>query len=228
MLILCHPHNPIGRVWTPDELRRLADICRRHDLIIVSDEIHGELTYSWARFVPLGAADPTVNSRLVVCTGPSKAFNLPGLRTSLTIVPNPALRDRLLTGLRNLNELFGVNTLGTLALQTAYETGEPWLTSVSTYLEENYLFLQTYLERELPQLQLIPAGGLYLAWIDCRALGVDEPALKRLFLEEARVYPEWGSGFGPGGEGFIRLNLACSRPLLETALGRISRAVNGG
>jgi cystathionine beta-lyase len=223
MLILCHPHNPVGRVWQPEELHRIAQICARHDLIVISDEIHGELSYSWARFVPIGAVDPALNERLVVCTGPSKAFNLPGMRTSLTIVPDVAIRQQLLTSLRNLNELFGVNTLGTLALQKAYETGEPWLTQLLAYLEDNYLFLRDYLEKELPMLRLVPAEGLFLAWIDCRALGRDEAGLKQLFFDEARVYLEWGSHFGPEGEGFVRINLACPRVILSTALERIRR-----
>lgn len=225
MLILCHPHNPVGRVWQRDELQRIADICTAHDLIIISDEIHGELNYSWTQFHPIGAVDPGLNERLLVCTGPSKTFNLPGMRTSLTIVPDSTLREKLLTGLRNLNETYGVNTLGTIALQTAYESGEPWLTQLLAYLEENYLFLKSYLERELPQLHLVPAEGLYLAWIDCRALGLDEDDLKQLFFEQARVYLEWGSHYGLQGEGFVRLNLACPRLILHTALERIKLAI---
>jgi cystathionine beta-lyase len=225
MLILCHPHNPVGRVWQPDELQRIAHICAEHNLIIISDEIHGELSYSWSSFHPIGSVDPALNERLLVCTGPSKAFNLPGMRTSLTIVPDAALRQQLFTSLRNLNELFGVNTLGTLALQTAYESGEPWLTQLLAYLEENYLYLQTYLEQELPLLRLVPAEGLYLAWIDCRALNLDEAGLKQLFFDQAKVYPEWGTHFGPEGEGFIRLNLACPRLILHTALQRIKHTI---
>ncbi len=228
MLILCHPHNPVGRVWQPDELRRIAKICTEHDLIIISDEIHGEISYSWAKFVPLGTVDPALNERLIVCTGPSKAFNLPGMRTSLTIMPNVVHRRKILTSLRNLNENYGVNTLGTLALQTAYEAGEPWLAQLLAYLEDNYLFLRAYLERDLPQLRLVPAEGLYLAWIDCRDLGRDEAGLKHLFYDQAKVYLEWGSHFGPEGVGFVRLNLACPRVILRTALERIKQALAVG
>jgi cystathionine beta-lyase len=227
MMILCHPHNPVGRIWLPEELRRMAEICARHDLILVSDEIHGELSYSWATFTPLGTVEPTLNKRLIVCTGPSKAFNLPGLRTSLTIVPDADLRRQLLIGLRNLNETFGVNTLGTLALQVAYESGEPWLTDLLAYLEANYVFLRDYLEEKLPELKLVPAEGLYLAWIDCRALGLDEAELQKLILEEARVVLEWGSHFGSEGNGFVRINLACPRIILRTALRRIGRVLAG-
>jgi cystathionine beta-lyase len=221
MLILCHPHNPVGRIWSSDELGRIFTICDRHDLIIVSDEIHGDLSYSWAKFSPLGAAVPDIKRRLITCTGPSKAFNLPGLRTAVTIVPDVQLRRRLMVGLRNLNEDFGVSTLGTLALQTAYESGEPWLEDLLAYLEDNYLYLRDFLATHLPRLRLVPAEGLYLAWIDCRALGLDETGLKTAFFEEARVLPEWGSHFGQEGHGFVRLNLACPRSILARALERI-------
>jgi cystathionine beta-lyase len=225
MLILCHPHNPVGRIWSPDEeLARIAAICHRHDLIVISDEIHGDLSYSWATFSPFGAAVPQVNSRLIACTGPSKSFNLPGLRTALTIVPDAQLRRQLLISLRNLNEDFGVNVLGTLALQTAYESGEAWLDDLLLYLEDNYLYLRDFLAAELPQLKVVPAEGLYLAWIDCRSLDLSEAGLKKVFFEDARVLLEWGSHFGPEGEGFVRLNLACPRPILEMALERIKRA----
>jgi cystathionine beta-lyase len=228
MLILCHPHNPVGRVWRPEELKRIALICREHDLIIISDEIHGEMTYSWAKFVPIGVVDPGLNERLVVCTGPSKAFNLPGMRTSLTIIPEAGIRRQFIASLAKLNELFGVNILGTVALQSAYETGEPWLTQLLVYLEDNYLFLRDFLERELPMLRLVPAEGLYLAWIDCRALEQDEAGLKQLCFDDARVYLEWGSHFGREGEGFVRVNLACPRVILRTALERLRDAVVGG
>lgn len=226
MLILCHPHNPVGRIWHADELQRIAQICLTHDLILISDEIHGEMSYSWSRFQPIGSVAPALNDRLFVCTGPSKTFNLPGMRTSITIVPDAALRQQLLTGMRNLNELFGVNTLGTLALQTAYETGEPWLGQLLAYLEGNYRYLQRYLERELPLLRLVPAEGLYLAWIDCRALGLDEAGLKKLFSDQAKVSLEAGSHFGREGAGFVRLNLACPRIILQTALQRIEHALS--
>ena len=124
------------------------------------------------------AAEPTLNQRLIVCTRPSKAFNVPGLRTSITIVPDADPRRQVHVGPRNLNETFGVNTLGTLALQVAYETGETWMTDLLAYLEDNYLFLHNYLKEKLPALKLVPAEGLYLAWIDCRALGLDEAGLE--------------------------------------------------
>ena len=225
MLILCHPHNPVGRVWRPEEIRQVGEICRQHDLILVTDEIHGELCYSWAHFRPVGAIEPGLNDRLVVCTGPSKAFNLPGLRSSLAIIPSATLRERFLLGLRNLNELFGFNKMGMLALQAAYESGGPWLDALQDYLEANYLFLRDYLARQLPQIRLTPAEGLYLVWLDCRGLGLSDDALGRLLLAEARVVLEPGAHYGPEGSGFVRLNLACPRAMLAEALERIASAL---
>ncbi len=225
MIILCSPHNPVGRVWSRAELYRLGKICHQNDLFIVCDELHSDLTYSWAKFTTFGAVDETFNDRLILCTGPSKAFNFPGLKTSLTIIPNKALREQFTITLRNLNELFGVNTLGTLALQTAYEQGQDWLTQLMTYLAANYHYLQMYLEQHLAQLKVVEPEALFLIWIDCRALGLEATALKQLFVDEAKVYVESGSIYGAEGDGFVRINIGCPRPILETALERIRLAV---
>jgi cystathionine beta-lyase len=225
MIILCSPHNPVGRVWSRDELRRLSEICEQHDVLIVSDEIHSELVYSWATFTTLGVVNERLDDRFVLCHSASKTFNLPGLRTSLTIIPDHVLRQQFLTTMRNLNELFGVNLVGTLALQTAFEQGEDWLGQLMAYVEANYDYLQAYLKRHLPHLRVTQPEALYLIWIDCRALGLSSDALKQMFFDEARVYLESGSRFGAEGEGFVRMNIACPRSILETALERIRYAV---
>jgi cystathionine beta-lyase len=224
MIILCSPHNPVGRVWSHEELTRLGEICEEHDLLIVSDEIHCDLVYSWADFTTFGVIDDRYLDRLVVCNSPSKSFNLPGLKIATTIIPNPVLREEFRTVLRNLEQLFSENTLGTLALQTAYEQGEPWLGQLKKYLEANYLFLESYIDEHIPNLRLQKAEGLYLVWIDCRNLGLDEEELRHLFVNQARVYPVLGITYGEEGEGFIRLNIACPRVVLEEALKRIGSA----
>lgn len=226
MIILCSPHNPVGRVWSREELHRLGVICQQNRVLIVSDEIHSDLTYSWGTFTTFGAIDETFNDRLILCNGPSKTFNLPGLKTANTFIPNPALREQFLITLRNLNELFSVSTFGTLALQTAYEQGEEWLRQLMVYLESNYRYLQGYVAQHLPQLEVVQPEALYLIWIDCCALGLDSAALKSLFFDKAKVYLEAGSTYGAGGDGFVRLNIACPRLILATALDRIRRAVN--
>jgi cystathionine beta-lyase len=215
----------VGRVWSRDELRQLGQICGQYDLLIVSDEIHADLTYSWATFSTIGAIDERFNDRLLLCYSASKTFNLPGLRTSLTFVPNDSLRQQFLLGWRNLNELFGVNTFGTLALQTAFEQGEEWLKQLMAYLEANYRYLESYFELQLPQLQVIRPEALYLVWIDFRALGLTSDVLKQLLYDEAKVWLESGSDFGTDGDGFLRINIACPRAILATALERIRHTV---
>lgn len=226
MIIFCSPHNPVGRVWTRRELMRLGEICEQHDLLIVSDEIHCDLVYSWAEFTTFGVVDERFLDRLIVCNSPSKSFNLPGLKTATAIIPNPELRAGFNIELRNMEQLFSDNIFGTLALQTAYEQGDPWLGQLKAYLEANYLYLKKYIDDHLPAMRLQEAEGLYLVWIDCRELGMKEDELRHLFFDDANVYPVQGGTYGAEGEGFIRLNIACPRQILEEALTRIESAVS--
>jgi len=225
MIIFCSPHNPVGRVWTRAELTRLGEICLKHEVLIVSDEIHCDLIYSWAEFTSFAIIDDRLNEQLIVCNSPSKSFNLPGLKTASTIISNPELREKFNKILLDLNELFSVNTLGTLALETAYEQGEPWLEQLKEYLEGNYLYLKDYINNSIPGLRLQEAEGLYLVWVDCSGLGLNDEELRSLFINEAKVYPEQGSTYGLEGEGFVRLNIACPRSMLKEALMRIENAV---
>ncbi len=225
MIIFCSPHNPVGRVWTRAELTRLGEICVKHGVLIVSDEIHCDLVYSWSKFTTFADVDERINDILVVCNSPSKSFNLPALKTATTVISNPKLRERFNEIPLRLNELFSTNVLGTLALQTAYEQGEPWLIDLKNYLESNYLYLRDYVSSSIPGMRLQEAEGLYLVWIDCRGLGLDDVALRSLFVDDAKVYPEQGSTYGAEGEGFVRLNIACPRSVLEEALDRIKNAV---
>lgn len=220
MLILCSPHNPVGRVWTAHELCELARICCRNDLLVVSDEVHCDLTHGRERFTTLAVAAPSLLPRLIHCHGPSKTFNLPGLKTSTTIIPDATLRARFVDGLRNLNELFGVHALGGVALQAAYDRGEPWLARLVSALESNRAWLDCFLQSRLPALRLRPAEGTYLAWVDARETGRSSAALQERLRQEARIVVEDGARYGQGGEGFLRINFACPRPLLEAALSR--------
>ena len=225
MLILCSPHNPVGRVWTPAELQRLGDICQKHDLLIISDELHSDLTYPWAQFNSIGAVDPALHDRIIVCSGPSKAFNIPGLKAAYAIVPNPALRARLMQGLQNLDLLFSVDLLSTLALRTAYREGADWLGQLLAYLEGNLGYVQQFVATHLPQIRVVEPEAMYLVWLDCTGLGLTAEALRQLFVDEARVYVEMGSNYGAEGAGFVRLNIGCSQRLLEVALERVKTAV---
>ena len=225
MLVLCSPHNPVGRVWRHEELRNLAEICEENHLLLISDEIHGDLTYNWADFQSVGAVDERFLERLVICTSPSKAFNLPGLKTSLTIIPNTSVREKFQITLRNQNALFGVNTLGTTAIQAAYEHGEVWLEQLIDYLAGNLQYVERFIDEHVPALRLVRPEALYLVWIDCRGLDLDMAVLPRVLKDEAGVWVEPGATYGMEGEGFIRMNIACPRVMLTEALNRIRGAI---
>lgn len=225
MMILCSPHNPVGRVWTRGELKRIGEICIENDVLLVVDEIHSDLVYSWADFSMFGVLGEAFYEILVVCNGPSKTFNLPGLQISNVIVPDQKLREKLRIALRNLDQLFGVNVFGALALQTAYEEGEEWLTQVMAYIEGNYLYLRETLERTLPAIRIVEPEAMYLIWLDCQALGLEADELERVFFEEAGVYLENGAKYGQEGAGFMRINIACPRTILTEALVRFERVL---
>jgi len=225
MLILCSPHNPVGRVWTPDELRRLGELCLAHDVLVVADEIHGDLIYPGQRFTPFATLDDALAHNAITCTAPSKTFNLAGLATSNIIIPNPELRLRFERTL-NSNGLHGVNTFGMVALEAAYTHGEEWLAQVMDYIAGNFRYLRDFAAQHLPQIDVIEPEGTYLVWLDCRRLGLDKDALGRLMLDEARVFLDEGYIFGPAGEGFERINIACPRSILVEALQRIKAAID--
>lgn len=223
--ILCSPHNPVGRVWTPDELRRFGEICLANDVLVIADEIHGDLIMKGITFTPFATLGKEFQQRSVTCTAPSKTFNMAGLHTSNIIIADPELRSRFQTTIRNLG-VSGASMFGMVALEAAYTHGEEWLEQALDYINGNLETLRTYLAENIPQVTLIPLEGTYLAWLDCRELGLDGEALRRLMTEDARVYLDQGTLFGPEGEGFERINIACPRPLLLDALARIKGAVD--
>ena len=226
MAILCSPHNPVGRVWTADELTRFGEICLRHNVLIVSDEIHGDLIYPGHKFIPLASLGEAFARNTITCTAPSKTFNMAGLQTSNIIISDDALRGRFEKTLQS-NGLFGIGAFGAVAAEAAYNHGEEWLEQVLDYLEGNLRYLEDYVSGHIPRVSVVRPEGTYLVWMDCRGLGLDKDGLKRLMLEEARVYLDEGFIFGPEGEGFERINIACPRPILVEALERIRNAIDG-
>ena len=226
MIILCSPHNPVGRVWNRDELYRLGHICQEHDILIISDEIHSNLIYPWGDFIPYGAVSNSFHDRLILANSPTKTFNTPGIKTSNAFIPDPELRTQFSQTLAKLNEHFGASTIGSLVLQTAYEKGGDWLDQLMAYLVANLQFTQEYFEAHLAPLRIVHPEALFLIWVDCRSLKLSGSELQRLFYDEARVYIEEGGKYGPEGEGYVRLNIACPRKILEEALSRIRRVLN--
>jgi cystathionine beta-lyase len=224
MAILCSPHNPVGRVWTTDELTRFGEICRRNNVLIVSDEIHGDLIYPGHKFIPFASLGQDFAQNAVICTAPSKTFNMAGLQTSNIIIASDTLRGKFERTLQS-NGLFGIGTFGVVAVEAAYNHGEEWLEQVLKYLEGNLRYLQEYVSKHIPQINVVEPEGSYLVWLDCRQLGLDKNGLKQLMLNEARVYLEDGFVFGSEEEGFERINIACPRSILMEALERIRNAI---
>lgn len=219
MLILCSPHNPVGRVWTHAELTRLAEICRANDVMVISDEIHADLTF--APFTPFG----NIDKNAIVCTAASKTFNLAGLLTSNIILPVKEQREAFQKYLLS-NALVDMSIFGQLATETAYRHGADWLDQLLVYLSGTLDYMEEYFAKHIPQIKMIRPEGTYLVWLDCRALGMDSADLIRFFLDHARVYLENGAIFGTGGEGFLRMNIATPRKVVEEALRRMREAVN--
>lgn len=223
LFILCSPHNPVGRVWTRAELERMAEIGLRHNLVIVSDEIHADLVYEGQQHTPTAALGPEVAARTVTLHSASKAFNLPGLALGYAIVPDDTLRRQL----TNVLNAAGVHSglMGAVATLAAYREGQPWLDALLQYLQANRDYLLDYLARCLPQIVPTCPEGTYLAWLDCRNANINgKPS--DFFLKEARVALNDGAWFGQGGEGFVRLNFGCPRATLAEALTRLSTALS--
>jgi cystathionine beta-lyase len=226
MAILCSPHNPVGRVWSAGELARFGEICLENGVLVVSDEVHADLIYKGNSFTSFASISELFCANSVTCTAASKSFNLAGLKTSNIIIPDEALRESFVQEVER-NGLYGANSFGIVATEAAYNHGEAWLESVMEYVEGNYRFMVAYLAQQLPQLRVVPAEGTYLVWIDFRELGLSPGDRRELLLNQARVLLDEGELFGPEGEGFERINIACPRSILVEALERIGAAVAG-
>ena len=223
MLVLCSPHNPVGRVWSAAELKTLADICLANDLIILTDEIHGDLIYPGHRHIPLATLDDAVAKHTVTFMAPSKTFNTAGLYTSTVVIPDAALRKDFATGIQTLS-IGKSNIFGIAAMEAAYLHGEPWLAQLLPYLKGNADYLAEALNHQTPNIKVQVPEGTYLAWLDCRDLGLTPENLASFFAQEAKVGLNNGASFGSEGVGFMRLNFGCARPLLKEAVARIAQA----
>jgi cystathionine beta-lyase len=225
MIIISNPHNPVGRAWRSEELEELVDICYRNGVIILSDEIHSDLIMPGNKHVPIASLSDKAASITVTCMAPSKTFNLAGLSTSSMIIPDPGLMDKYRKTLVGLHMHLG-NIFGNVASEAAYTYGHAWLEEMIVYVQGNIDLVMNYCHERLPQIKPLRPEATYMIWLDCRSMGMSGKLLHRFFIDKAGVGMNEGSLFGPGGEGFMRMNLACPRSTVERALRQIDTAIN--
>lgn len=224
LMLLCNPHNPGGRVWTRDELTRVAELCRKYGVRVVSDEIHCELTLYDNEYVPFGSLPDELSRGSITCCSPSKAFNTAGLQIANIVCRDAEVRNRIDRAI-NINEVCDVNPFGVIALQAAYsDEGYEWLTQLRKYISANYDLLLERFARELPKCKVMRMEGTYLAWIDCSELHIPSEEIEEILMHENKVWVNAGSMYGAEGAAFIRINMACTSELLNEG---ITRIVNG-
>lgn len=224
LMLLCNPHNPGGRVWTRDELTRVAELCRKYGVRVVSDEIHCELTLYDNEYVPFGSLPDELSRDSITCCSPSKAFNTAGLQIANIVCRDAEVRNRIDRAI-NINEVCDVNPFGVIALQAAYsDEGYEWLTQLRKYISANYDLLMERFARELPKCKVMRMEGTYLAWIDCSELHIPSDEIEEMLMHENKVWVNAGSMYGAEGAAFIRINMACTSEVLNEG---ITRIVNG-
>lgn len=223
MFLLCSPHNPVGRVWTKDELKKIGNICLANDVIIVSDEIHSDFIYQGNTHTPLASISDELAKMTVTCTAPSKTFNLAGLQASNTVVSDPVIRRKIEKAIAATG-YFEINTMAIVSTKAAYQYGGEWLDGLLSYLEESRQILQKAFPADSP-ISLIYPEGTYLAWLDCRKTELTSAKLYDIFLNNARVWLHKGDTFGQSGNGFMRLNFACPHSVLREAIDRINYSI---
>lgn len=224
LMLICNPHNPGGRVWTRDELTRVAELCHKYGVRVVSDEIHCELTLYDNEYVPFGSLPDELSHGSITCCSPSKAFNTAGLQIANIVCRDAEVRNRIDRAI-NINEVCDVNPFGVIALQAAYsDEGYEWLTQLRAYISSNYDLLRERFARELPKCKVMRMEGTYLAWIDCSELHISSDEIEEMLMHENKVWVNAGSMYGTEGTAFIRINMACTSELLNEG---ITRIVNG-
>ena len=224
LMLLCSPHNPVGRVWTEEELKTLGSICKKYGVTVVADEIHCDFAFPAHPHTPFVKACPDMADRTILCTAPSKSFNLAGLQVSNIFIPGKALRDSFQKQM-DICSYHEPNCLGAIACQAAYNGAEDWLDACKAYLLGNLSYLRAFLRENIPQIKLVEPEGTYLVWLDCSGLGLSEEALEKLIVHKAKLWLDSGSIFGTGGSLFQRVVLACPRATLEKAMRQLKAAV---
>lgn len=225
LLLFCNPHNPGGRVWTKEELLAIGRLCQKHQVTVVSDEIHQDLIFKPHTFTSFTVADETFKEFTVTLTAATKTFNLAGIKNSMLFIPNEKLRQSFVS-LQDKNHQGGINTFGYVGTAAAYQTGEEWLTALLDYLKENIDFALSFFREELPSVRVMEPEGTYLLWLDFSSYSLTDRELRDTLIHKGKVVLNPGISFGPQGSQHMRLNLACSKETLEEGLLRIKKAFN--
>lgn len=226
LFILCSPHNPVCRVWTQEELQTIGAICKKHSVTVIADEIHCDFAFPEHPHTPFVKACPDMAERTIVCTAPSKSFNLAGLQVSNLFVPGEALRENFRKEMAIIS-YSNPNRLGTIACTAAYEGGEEWLDACKAYMRENLDYVRFFLAEHLPQIRLVEPEGTYFAWLDCSGLGLSKEALDDIIIHKAKLWLDSGAIFGLCAAQFQRVVLACPRATVMEAMQRLKFAITG-
>lgn len=222
--ILCSPHNPVGRVWKKEELQKIAELCLAYDVLILSDEIHADLTFPNEKHIPIASLSDEIAQQTITCMSPSKTFNLAGLQGSFAVTPNKKKQVKLAKAFQKQG-LYMLNTMAITAMEAAYKHGASWLDELRTVIKRNREYVVSMFDKHAPSLKVTKSEGTYLLWIDCSALGMDAKELKKFMIEKARVGLNAGIDYGEEGRQFMRMNIACPRKTLEEGVNRIIEAV---
>lgn len=225
MMIICNPHNPIGRVWTREELARAGEICRRHNVLIISDEIHGDIVYGSNRYTPFVSISDELAQVSFACLSPAKTFNIAGMIDAMAVIPNEEYRQRF-HDFAHRFQINKTNVFASAAIEAAYSEGSKWLDDLLVYLQSNIDFLKSYLDENLPQVKLVEPEGSYLVWLDFRELGLEAKELERFLAQKARLALNSGYWFGREGAGYARMNIACPQSTLYEAMSRLTNAIH--
>jgi cysteine-S-conjugate beta-lyase len=223
LIILCSPHNPVGRVWTKEELIRLGRICCENDVLIYSDEIHADFIMKGKKFISAGTLSADITDNLILSFAPSKTFNIAGLCASVMVIPNVKIRERMKKIIKT-NRYPDANVFGPIAGEAAYRYGDDYMKELNEYIESNFDYVVAYTKECLEGVRLTKPEGTYLAWLDCRGTGMSNREINSLVLEKAKIAVDPGEWFGAGGEGFIRMNLACPKSIVAEAMERLKKA----
>lgn len=224
MMILCSPHNPVGRVWTKEELTKLGELCLKHNVIIVCDEIHSDLVYKQYKHTPIALISKELENNTITCYAPSKTFNIAGLGASTIVIPNEELRNKFTDTMKRISVNIA-NPFAVVATEAAYKYGEDWLEDLLAYLYDNYKYVCEFLSNRIPQIKPLKLEGTYLMWLDCKDLNMNDKELKEFIIKDAKLALNDGLMFGEAGSGYQRLNIACPRSTLKKALINLEKAI---